>query len=126
MEGSGCTRLLNVDLEVESQHDLQPVVDAFEPAAYSLERPAGRACFELSEEVAQDDPTALICAFVSLVNSFSPAARESWDRATRRVFDVGVQSGRHPFHKAYCFRVETLRAVASIGAEISVTVYAPE
>jgi hypothetical protein len=43
--------LLDVDLEIESQHDLQPLINEFEPAAYSLERPAGRACFELNSGV---------------------------------------------------------------------------
>src|SRR6185503_20281619 len=113
--------LLNVDLEIESEHDLQPLIDELEPVAYSLERPSGRACFELNSAVAPDDPQPLILEFVRLIQTLSPPARSSWDRASKRVFDIGFQSAPQPFQETFRFLLETLRAATEIGAELAVT-----
>jgi hypothetical protein len=118
--------LLNVDLELESRHDLQPLINDFEPVAYSLERPPGRACFELNSAVRPTDPEPLVLEFVRLVRALSAPGRSAWDRASKRVFDVGFQSTLQPFQETHRFASETLRAVAEIGAELAVTIYAPE
>jgi hypothetical protein len=115
---------LNVDLELESSHDLHPLIRAFEPVAYALERPAGRACFELDSAVDFDDPEPIILEFVRLVNDLPADARIAWDRASRRVFDIGFQSERQPFQQTHRIAPQTLQAVGAIGAELAVTVYA--
>lgn len=116
--------LLNVDLEIESTDDLKPLIDAFEPDAFSLERPAGRACFELISEVTPEDPERLILDFVRLVNNLPPSPRSIWDRASSRVFDVGLQSARQASPDSFRFKQQTLQAILGIGAEIAVTIYA--
>jgi hypothetical protein len=119
--------LLNVDLEVQSQHDLQPLIDGLEPGAFALERPPGRACFELlSSATRPDDPEPLILEFVRLVRGLSPPGRVAWDRASGRVLDIGFQSALEPFQATYRFSPETMGAVAEIGAALAVTIYAPE
>jgi hypothetical protein len=128
-DGVGRTRtrlLLNVDLEIESEHDLQPLIDEFKPVAYSLERPNGRACLELNSAITPDDPQPLILEFVRLVQALSSTARSSWDRASKRVFDIGFQSARQPFQETHRFAPHTLRALAEIGAELAITIYAPD
>jgi len=116
--------LLNVDLDIDSTDDLTPLLEAFEPHAYSLERPPGMASFELNEPVSPNDPEALILAFVGLVNNLPPAARQIWNGAAHRVFDIGIQSQRQPHQKTYRLSTSTLRAAADVGAEIAITVYA--
>lgn len=115
---------MNVDLDVESNDDLRPLAAAFEPDAYSLERPAGHASFELNVPVSPVEPEPLILEFVRLVTQLPPSARGIWDRASRKVFDIGMQSGRRPFRETYRLAPRVLRAAADVGAEIAVTIYA--
>jgi hypothetical protein len=115
---------LNVDLDVDSADDLTLLVQAFEPSAFALERPAGRASFELNNPASPRNPESLILEFARVVNDLPSPAREIWDRASRRVFDIGMQSGRQPFHATHRLAPATLRAVASVDGEIAVTVYA--
>jgi hypothetical protein len=70
--------------EVESQHDLRSLIDELEPFAYSLERPPGRACFELNSAATLDNPELLVPEFVRIVQALSPSGRSAWDRASRR------------------------------------------
>jgi hypothetical protein len=124
--GARSRLLLNVDLEVESQHDLRSLIDELEPFAYSLERPPGRACFELNSAATLDKPELLVLEFVRIVQALSPSGRSAWDRASRRVLDIGFQSALRPFQETHCFAPETLHAVAEVGAELAVTIYASE
>ena len=115
---------LNVDLDIESTADLTPLVEALEPHAYSLERPPGRASFELNGSVSPMNPEPLILEFVRLVRGLQQSARAVWTGASRRVLDIGIQSRRRPMQDAYRLAPETLRAVAEVDAEIVVTIYA--
>jgi hypothetical protein len=115
---------LNVDLDVESSDDLTPLAKALEPTAFALERPPGRASFELNEPVSPQGPEPLILEFARLVNDLPPPVREIWNRASRRVFDIGLQSSRRPFQETHRLAPATLRAAADVDAEIAVTVYA--
>src|SRR5215471_18348228 len=123
VDGEPSRFFLNVDLDIDSSDDVTALVKAFEPHAYALERPAGRASFELSK-VDAAGPEPIIVEFVRLVTDLPPIARGIWDRASRRVFDIGLQSSRAPHYETHRLTAETLRAVAAIGAEIAVTIYA--
>jgi uncharacterized protein DUF6968 len=114
---------LNVDLDVETDVNPAALVQALAPDAYSLERPPGRASFELGLPVAPSTPDPLIREFVRLVKQLPPDAREIWERASRRVFDIGIQSRRRPFSETHSIAVETLRDAAEVGAEIAFTAY---
>ena len=110
---------MNVDLGLDSPDDLRPLVAALAPNAYSLERPDGRASFELNQAVSPLSPESLILEFVRLIRDLPPAARSLWDAASRRVFDVGFQSGTLPPQETHRLAPETLSAVAAIGAELA-------
>lgn len=114
---------LNVDLDVETDADLTPLVKALEPYACSLERPPGRASFELNVPVAPTAPEPLIREFLRLLELLPPDAREVWNRASRRAFDIGIQSLRRPSSETHRLATATLRHAAEVGAEIAVTVY---
>jgi hypothetical protein len=123
-DGSGGQFFVNVDLDIEVDGEPSALVRALEPYAYSLERPLGRASFELSAPVAPESPDPLIREFVRLIKLLPPDAREVWDRASRRVFDIGIQSLRRPVSETHRVTVETLREAAEVDAEIAFTVYA--
>ena len=118
-------RFINVDLDVESADELRPLIDAMDPHAYSLERPPGQASFEVNEP-SPNDPEDVILDFIRIVKSLPPAARKVWDAASKRVFDIGLQSGRDPFRQSYSIGIETLRQATDIGAHIAITIYAVE
>jgi hypothetical protein len=116
-------RFINVDLDVESPEELSPLLEAMDPHTYLLERPPGQASFEINEP-SPKDPEVVILEFIRIVKSLPPAARKVWDGASKRVFDIGLQSGRHPFCVSYDIGIETLRKAADIGADIAITMYA--
>ena len=118
------TFFLNVDLDLESTDDLNALVLALEPRAMSLERPPGRASFELKVPVSPADPELLIREFVSIVHQLPPEARTLWDRCSRRVLDIGIQCASCPAQETYRLTPATLRMAADVGAEIALTVYA--
>jgi hypothetical protein len=118
------TFFLNVDLDLESTDDLNPLVLALDPRAFSLERQPGRASFELNVPVLPADPEPLIREFVSVVQELPPEARALWDRCSRRVLDIGIQSASRPVQETYRLTPATLRMASDIGAEIALTVYA--
>ena len=123
-DGSVGQFFLNVDLDIETDGEPSALVRALEPYAYSLERPPGRASFELRFPVAPESPDPLIREFVRLIKLLPPDAREVWDQASRRVFDIGIQSRRRPFSETHRVTAETLRDAAEVGAQIAFTVYA--
>lgn len=52
-----------------------------------------------------------------------PAARALWDGATRRTFDIGIDSGLTPWATQWRLSSTTLRQAADVGADIVITVY---
>ena len=117
---------VNVDLDIDSAEDLGPLVRALEPDACSLERPPGRASFELNVSVSLKSPEPLILAFVRVIANLTPDARAIWDRAARRTLDLGFQSGHRPHQETHRLSAATLHAVSTVGADIAVTVYGLE
>jgi hypothetical protein len=126
-EGEQVTEFLNVDLDVESNEDLTPLVRALEKDAPpihhgELEKGVKRASFELAEEPADADPG--IRSFVRILQKLPGDARGAWDRARSRTFSIGVQSGLETLELSIA--PETLRAAAELNASISFTVYGVE
>jgi hypothetical protein len=113
---------LNVDLDIESAEDLTPLIDALSPYAITLDRPPGMATFEL-EDSSPTSPEPLIEEFVRLVKALPPDARALWEGASRRVFDIGIESVRGPAQEVHRLSPRTLRAAAAVGAEIALTIY---
>jgi len=120
---------LNVDLVIESTAPLQELVEALREDAMAQFHGeldgswravlGGRIDFPSSpEEVIQ----ALLRAIARLPEN----ARRLWDQASRRTFDIGFQSGHDRTPLEEQIGAETLSAVATLGAGIQVTVYAPE
>jgi hypothetical protein len=61
------------------------------------------------------------------IAALSPLARQCWNRASRRTFDIGIQAGMgpRPFEDVQ-LTPETLLGIASIGGQLQVTVYPPQ
>ena len=118
---------LNVDLEIESYQNLQPIVDDFGDNVLILYCGEAhghyRATFELANRDADAD--SIISHFCLLIESLGKEAKTLWGKAFIRVFDVGYESGLEPRSYSSEIRAETVERVAAIGASIRVTIYPP-
>jgi hypothetical protein len=128
------TQFLNVDLDIRSRSDLQPLVDAMGKKIIVLyiERFKGTctARLELSgshlpRDKHSQSPELIILRFCKLIGGLPPEARKLWDGARSREFDIGIES--HGPMRYYWFAVASraLRAAVEIDAQIAVTVYGP-
>jgi hypothetical protein len=118
----------NIDLDVRSRRSLAPLVAAW-PWAY---QPAGddgpnlhwlilnpRKSVNTAEQAARQ--------LLEHIAALSPVARQCWNRASKRTFDIGIQAGigGRPFEEVQ-LTSETLLGIASIGGRLQVTVYPPQ
>lgn len=121
------THFLNVDLDLYSKRDLLPLVESFgrKVVVLMVGRESGR--FSAHLEVARQTTTAdaTIRAFCRMVNALPEQGRKLWDGATVRSFSIGVQAEIDSPVRDFRIEQRTVKAVADIGAEIVLTIYAP-
>jgi hypothetical protein len=122
------TSFLNVDLDVWSQTDLTPLVAAFGERVFVLfvgrEGRRHGLHIELAGSGIRGSADSLIQALVALIRALPRSARQHWRNASRRSFNVGVQASTQPQSYELQLTPETLRAVAHVGADVTLTVYA--
>lgn len=127
-DGSPGTRFLNVDLDIFSRSDLQPLVTSLGAKVIVLyvgkDRRRYCARLELARIMKSADST--IRAFCRLIQSLPESGRDLWNAAIAREFNIGVQAGRQPHSCDFVLAAETVQAVSDVGARILFTVYAPE
>jgi hypothetical protein len=122
------THFLNVDLDLHSKTDLEPLVSALGRKVLKLH--VGRIgltyCVHLEVERRTKDADSTIRAFCALIKSLPSSERELWNAATKRDFNIGVQAGTHPFSHEIVLASETVKSASELCARIVFTVYAPE
>ena len=79
-------------------------------------------------EIARHTKTAdaTIRAFCRLIEALPDAERAMWNTATVRSFSVGVRAGSQPLSSDFVIQRQTVTAVSDLGAQIVLTIYAPE
>src|SRR5262249_53553909 len=122
------TEYLNVDLEIASRHDLQPLVDAFGARVLVLSVRRTKGLYFAGLELAAMTKTAdrTIRRLASLVKSLPPGARRLWRRARSRDLNIGIQAGRNQDAFRCVVGPDAVRAAADIDARIVITVYGSE
>ena len=120
-------RFLNVDLEIESSENLQPIIDDFGEdvsVLYHGENGSGfnLAAFEVNFSN-DNDIDGIVSTFCFLIENLSQEAKEIWNKCHSKRFDAGFQSGDFPRSYKTEIRADTLERVAKIGASIVVTIY---
>jgi len=122
------THFLNVDLDIYSRSDLQPLVSAFGEKVDVLflgrEKRSYSAHLELAKVTKDADPA--IRGFCALIQALPPAERELWNQAKVREFNIGVQAGVKPPAYELTLPAETVKAASDVGARIGVTIYGLE
>jgi len=119
------THFLNVDLELESPTEMSPLIDALARRAFVLQHDSSgtthRATIELNRE--PRDPDAALEAFGKLVRALPLSAREAWNQAAVRDFNIGVQAGTTPPHFELTLAPGALAVASELRARIVLTVY---
>jgi hypothetical protein len=128
---SGETHFMNVDLDVFSSRPLDPLAAAFGKRVIVLyvggERRRYRAHFEVRESFKRNaDADKFVRRFVELIRGLPPGARRLWNGASKRDFNIGIQSASKPHSHELRLAADTLKQVAAVGGSIVVTTYAPE
>ena len=120
-------QFLNVDMDVESARNLDPLVEAFGRRVIVLHREHRRgrhfATLELSRQ--PRGPNAAIQSFVKLVEHLPPRARALWNGSRRRVFDIGVDVGKGGHIPVIALSEDTVARASTVGARVLVTCYPP-
>lgn len=130
---------INIDLELKSLEDLQPLVDELDESVFVLYSDKAPnlneywASIEIKDydiyQSYDDKPQdiggvdVLLSAFCDLLENMSPQSRSLWEKCREREFDVGFGSGNteKSFHTQ--IRAETLKRVSELGASVLITVY---
>lgn len=125
---SKTTRFLNVDLDVYSRSNLQPLVAALGSKVFVLYAGRDKRTYSAHLELARDpkNADASIRGFCALVKSLPRAQRALWNAARVRDFNIGVQAAMHPFSYKIELAPDTIKAASEINSRIVFTVYAPE
>lgn len=119
---------LNVDLEIESQNDLQILVDELAKHCSlhihdkNLE---GNDFASFSHRSAFDnyEINRIISLFCDSIENLSPKAREIWDSCFTRKLDAGFESGNSPKNFQSVIRADVVKRVADLSASIAITIY---
>lgn len=131
---------INVDLELESNESVQPLVEELSENTYSL------YCSDIDEmanlelnineingidfyELYNDEKDLVggvdlhIVEFCKLIENLSDESRKIWDKCHRKEFDVGFQSGNTKKSFNTLIQAETIKRCAELGATIGIKVY---
>lgn len=129
MKGVSNGGFLNVDLEIFSKCDLQPLINALGDKVNVLYSAREGRIYRLHLELADIPSNAdrMIRDFCKLVGHLPKTARQLWKQAKRRDFNIGVEAGTSLTQPhEFALSTETLRAAHDLGARIAFTVYAAE
>jgi hypothetical protein len=125
---SAATHFLNVDLEIYSRRDLQPLVTAFGAKVLVLYVGRDRGKYSAHLEVSQGTKTvdSTIRAFCRLIEGLPERERRLWNNAIVRSFSIGIRAGTHSNPCDFTIQARTVKAASEVSAQIVLTVYAPE
>jgi hypothetical protein len=123
--GPGETNFLNVDLDIHSKSDLQPLVSALGKQVHVLWVGRLKTTYYAHLEVMKitKDADQTIRVFCALIQELPRAERKLWNQAKIREFNIGVQGAARPTAYEITLQAETVRAAAELGARIGFTIY---
>lgn len=122
------THFLNVDLDICSKCDLQPLVTALGAKVCVLFVGRFKRTYHAHLELSRitKSPDSAIRGFCALIETLPKAERGLWNGAKVRDFNIGVQAAAQPFSREFSLAAQTVRSASELRARIVLTVYAPE
>jgi hypothetical protein len=118
---------LNVALEVFSKSDLKPLATALGSKIHIRFLGTEFRLFKAYVDLVLQPktPEIGILRFCKLIKQLPPSARDLWDSAKSRSFDIGIEAPKRGNHYWSAVGSKAIRAAAEVGAQIAITVYAP-
>jgi hypothetical protein len=121
---------MNVDLDIVSHVPLDGLVQAMGEGVFVLYVGGKGRKHEARVELASSHmgmtADRTITGLVALVKGLAPRYRKIWDAAKTRDFNVGIEAGLEPHSYELRLDRRTVDAVAEVGGNLIVTVYAPD
>jgi len=123
------TRYLNTDLDLEAADDLSPLSEELARRRWVIlhsgqhDDGIWRASFEHLWN-SEAGPEEAIAAMGDVLEHLPDHLKSVWTMCQKRDFNIGIQAEREPHAYAQMMSNELLVRIASVGASISITVYA--
>jgi len=118
-------QFLNVDLELESKHDISVLVNDLKKHVTVLHHQfdeyqhVARFCAKLETST----PDKTINHLCELIEACSRAGLKQWLTCSKRTFDIGFESGHQPKCFNQALHADTLLRISAIGAGMEITIY---
>lgn len=129
MAVEGNVQFLNIDLNLFGLFEREPILAAMRDGVFVLHDDAvidNEPCLVLDVLEPGLDLVKTLARLLEWVEGLSPAARRSWEAASRRVFDIGIKSGMEPHERQWTIGKDQVAALAKVGGEVELTVYGSE
>ena len=122
------TTFLNVDLDLFSRQNLQPLLSALGSKILILHAGRHGRTYRAHVELAGSPKSAdaAIRRFAALIGALPKSERRLWDAATIRDFNIGVQAAMRPHSHEIPLAAKTIDIVSALKARIVITVYAAQ
>ena len=118
---------MNVDLDIYSRFDLEPLVTQMGLRVLVLFVGRVERTYEAHLELHRITNTAdaTIRGFCALINALPKPQRKLWDEAKSREFSVGIQAQLKPNTFEITLDERTVKAASEVNARINFTIYSP-
>jgi hypothetical protein len=118
-------QFLNVDLELESKHDISILVADLSKQAVVLhyDKDEFRQLARIEAGEHASTPEKAINHLCELIESCSRAGLKQWLSCSKRTFDLGFSSGTSPKCFSQAIHADTLLRISAIGAGMEITLY---
>jgi hypothetical protein len=117
------TKFLNVDLDLRGD-ELEELLRYLGPSVVVMHQTAHELALELSSRVS-DPLDETLAKWIELLQSLPEPGRAIWNRCSLRSMNIGIQSAEQPYSALFAISSLRVSQLASLQAEIVVTVYAP-
>jgi hypothetical protein len=116
------THFLNVDLDIRARAGLEELLRSMAPSVSVMNQSEHFASVELNESLSLEET---VVRFIELIESFSPAMRDIWNRCEWRSLNIGIQAGSKPHSSDFALSERIVSLIAAVKLEVAFTVYAP-
>ncbi|TMO66764.1 hypothetical protein [Pseudoalteromonas aurantia] len=118
-------QFLNVDLELESKHDISALINDLKKNAMILhyDKDEYRQLARIEANTDVTSPDKAINHLCELIESCSKAGLKQWLSCSKRTFDIGFHSGTSPKCYSQALHADTLLRISAIGAGMEITLY---
>lgn len=114
---------LNIDLDIESNEDISSIVSEWGERISVHRHEEIDGIFYGSFETCCSGVEEIIDEYFSLINGLSTDARGVWDRALKRDFDFGYESGSMPNNFHSRVSEASVKKLATVGGSVVITIY---